>query len=87
MRIYYSLMIKWILYLLVAFLIIDHLWIHYGGPFVEKIRSGYREALRKSVSDKQEFETQQAYKQSMLDKVWESIKNLTKKDEGGKKDE
>ena len=72
---------------MVAFLIIDHLWIHYGGPFIEKKRGEYREGLKKASSDWQGVQTQQAYKQSILDKIWERIKNLTKKDEGGKKNE
>ncbi|WP_029552378.1 hypothetical protein [Thermocrinis jamiesonii] len=80
-------MIKWILYLLVAFLIIDHLWIHYGGPFIEKLRGEYREELKKAVSDEQAIEVQKAYKQSILDKIWESIRSLAKKDQGGEKDE
>ncbi|WP_333785075.1 hypothetical protein [Thermocrinis sp.] len=80
-------MVRWILYLLVGFLIIDHLWIHYGGPFIEKMRGEYREGLKKASSDWQVVQTQQAYKQSILDKIWERIKNLAKKDEGGKKNE
>ena len=72
---------------MVAFLIIDHLWIHYGGPFIEKLRGEFKEELKKAVSDEQAIEVQKAYKQSILDKIWERIKNLTKKDEGGKKNE
>ena len=72
---------------MVAFLIIDHLWIHYGGPFIEKLKDEFKEELKKTVSDEQVIELQKAYKQSILDKIWERIKNLTKKDEGGKKNE
>jgi hypothetical protein len=73
-------MVRWILYLLVGFLIIDHLWVHYGGPFIERLRSGYIEELKKNP-EWQEVELEQAYKQSILDKLWEKIKQLTKKEE------
>ncbi|WP_448588640.1 hypothetical protein [Thermocrinis sp.] len=79
-------MVKWIVYLLVAFLLIDHLWIHYGGPFIERMRADYREELKKS-NDWEQIQAQQAYKQSILDKIWKKITSLAKKDEGGKKDE
>jgi len=64
----------------VGFLIIDHLWVHYGGPFVEKLRGGYTRELKKHP-EWQKVELEQAYKQSILDKLWEKIKQLTKKEE------
>jgi hypothetical protein len=73
-------MVRWILYLLVGFLIIDHLWVHYGGPFIERLRGEYAEELKKHP-EWQDVELQQAYKQSILDKLWERIKQLTKKEE------
>ncbi len=73
-------MVKWIIYLLVGFLIIDHVWVHYGGPFVERLRGGYTEELKKHT-EWQKVETQQAYRQSILDEMWEKIKRLVKKEE------
>jgi hypothetical protein len=73
-------MVRWILYLLVGFLIIDHLWVHYGGPLVERWRGEYAQELKKHP-EWQKVELEQAYKQSILDKLWEKIKQLTKKEE------
>jgi hypothetical protein len=73
-------MARWILYLLVGFLIIDHLWVHYGGPLVERWRGGYTQELKKHP-EWQKVELEQAYKQSILDKLWDRIKQLTKKEE------
>jgi hypothetical protein len=75
-------MVRWVLYLLVGFLVIDHLWVHYGGPFIERLRSGYTEELKKHP-DWQKVELEQAYKQSILDKLWEKIKKINQK--GGEK--
>ena len=72
-------MVRWILYLLVGFLIMDHLWVHYGGPFVDKLRGEYTQELKKHP-EWQKVELKQAYKQSLLDKLWEKIKQLTKKE-------
>jgi hypothetical protein len=72
-------MVRWILYLLVGFLIIDHLWVHYGRPLVERLRGGYTQELKKNP-EWQKVELEQAYKQSILDKLWEKIKQLTKKE-------
>ncbi|MFZ8859044.1 MAG: hypothetical protein ACO2PP_00850 [Thermocrinis sp.] len=74
-------MVKWILYLLVGFLIIDHLWVHYGGPFVERLRSRYVIEEIKKNPEWQKVELEQAYKQSILDRLWDKIKQLTKKEE------
>ncbi len=61
-------------------MIIDHLWVHYGGPFVERLRSGYAQELKKNPEG-QKVELEPAYKQSILDKLWGRIKQLTKKEE------
>ena len=74
-------MVKWIIYLLVGFLIIDHLWVHYGGPFVERLRSRYVIEEIKKNPEWQKVELEQAYKQSILDRLWDKIKQLTKKEE------
>jgi hypothetical protein len=74
-------MVRWILYLLVGFLIIDHLWVHYGGPFIERLRSRYVIEEIKKNPEWQKVELEQAYKQSILDKLWDKIKQLTKKEE------
>lgn len=63
-----------------GFLIIDHLWVHYGGPFVERLRGEYAQKLKKHP-EWQKVELEQAYKQSILDKLWDKIKQLTKKEE------
>jgi len=73
-------MVRWVLYLLVGFLIIDHLWVHYGGPLVERFRGGHTQELKKHP-EWQKVELEQAYKQSILDKIWEKIKQLIKKEE------
>jgi hypothetical protein len=73
-------MVRWILYLLVGFLIVDHLWVHYGGPFVEKLRGGYTQELKKHP-EWQKVELEHAYKQSILDKLWDKVKQLAKKEE------
>jgi hypothetical protein len=74
-------MVRWVLYLLVGFLIIDHLWVHYGGPFIERLRGGYVIEEIKKNPEWQKVELEQAYKQSILDKLWDKIKQLTKKEE------
>ncbi len=62
-------------------MIIDHLWVHYGGTFVERLRSVYIIEELKKHPEWQEVELEQAYKQSILDRLWEKIKQLTKKEE------
>jgi hypothetical protein len=74
-------MVRWSLYLLVGFLIIDHLWVHYGGPFIERLRSRYVIEEIKKNPEWQEVKLEQAYKQSILDRLWDKIKQLTKKEE------
>ena len=80
-------MIKWLIYLLIAFLLIDHFWVHYGGPFLESMRGSYREELKKATQNWEQVQTQQLYKQSILDKILEKLRGLVKKEEGGKANE
>ncbi len=47
---------------------------------MEKLRDGYTEELKKHP-EWQKVELEQAYKQSILDKLWDRIKQLTKKEE------
>lgn len=68
-------MVKWLLGLLVAFLVIDHLWVHYGGPFFEKLRADYREDLKKSGIETQDIQIQQEYRKSILDQLLEKLKS------------
>ncbi|MFN3975568.1 MAG: hypothetical protein ACK4LT_00670 [Aquificaceae bacterium] len=79
-------MVRWILGLVVAFLLIDHIWVHFGGPFIERLRGEYREELKKATGDKA-IELQQSYRKSLLDELWEKAKELVKgkKEEGGVK--
>ncbi|MFN3471207.1 MAG: hypothetical protein ACK4ZR_01190 [Aquificaceae bacterium] len=79
-------MVRWILGLAVAFLLIDHIWVHFGGPFIERLRGEYREELKKATGDKA-IELQQSYRKSLLDELWEKAKELVKgkKEEGGVK--
>jgi len=65
--------VKWPIYLLIIFFLIDHFWVHYGGPFLERIRSSYSEELKKATQNWEQVQTQQIYKQSII-----------KKEEGGK---
>ncbi len=46
---------------------------------MERLRGGYTEELKKNP-EWQKVELEQAYKQSILDKLWEKIKQLTKKE-------
>jgi hypothetical protein len=49
---------------------------------VERLRGEYAQELKKHPDPEwQKVELEQAYKQSLLDKLWEKIKQLTKKEE------
>ncbi|MCS6957585.1 MAG: hypothetical protein RMK75_03900 [Aquificaceae bacterium] len=74
-------LIKWIAGVILAFLIIDHIWVHYGGPFLEKYRSQYREELKKGTVEKQEVPMEQSYRKSILDETWERVKGLLRRDD------
>ncbi|MEJ7554487.1 MAG: hypothetical protein WKI50_00945 [Aquificaceae bacterium] len=74
-------MVRWIVGIILAFILIDHLWVHYGGPLVERLRGEYREELKKGVIEKEEVHLQQSYRKSIIDEVWERIKKVLKKED------
>lgn len=74
-------MIRWLLGLLIAFLIIDHLWVHLGGPFVERLRGEYREEIKSMVKEGQEVKLVQSHRQSIIDQLIQKVKSLLKKEE------
>lgn len=74
-------MVKWIVGIILAFTLIDHLWVHYGGPLAERLRGEYREELKKGVIEKEEVHIQQSYRKSIIDEVWERIKKVLKKED------
>ncbi|MCS7171472.1 MAG: hypothetical protein N3D14_05205 [Aquificaceae bacterium] len=74
-------MVKWISGIIVAFLLIDHFWVHFGGPMAERLRGGYREELKKGFLQKEEVPLQQSYRKSILDELWEKGKGLLKGNE------
>ncbi len=74
-------MVRWIVGIILAFLLIDHLWVHYGGPLAEKVRGQYREELKKSAIEKEDVHLQQSYRKSIIDEAWERIKNALKKED------
>lgn len=47
---------------------------------MEKLRGGYEEELKKHP-EWEKVELEQAYKQSLLDRLWDRIKQLAKKEE------
>jgi len=51
------------------------------------MRGSYREELKKATQNWEQVQTQQLYKQSILDKILEKFKGLVKKEEGGKANE
>lgn len=73
-------MVRWITGIIIAFLVIDHVWIHYGSPIVDKLRSEYRKELKKGAVEKKEVPLEQAYRKSILDKLWEKTKEAIKRD-------
>ncbi len=74
-------MVKWIVGIILAFILIDHLWVHYGGPLAERLRGEYREELKKGAIEKEEVPLQQSYRKSIIDEVWERIKKVLKKED------
>lgn len=74
-------MVRWIIGIILAFLLIDHIWVHYGGPLAEKLRGEYREELKKGTIEKKEVPLQQSYRKSIIDEAWERIKNALKKED------
>ncbi|MEN3034483.1 MAG: hypothetical protein ABDH18_05800 [Aquificaceae bacterium] len=71
---------KWIVGLLIAMLLIDHFWVHYGGKYAEKARSEYREDLKKGLGDAKAVELQQAHRESIIDNIYKTIKNTVQGD-------
>ena len=67
-------------------LLIDHLWVHYGGPIIEKIRGEYREEIKKAVKEGNEVEVQQAYRKSIIDNTVEKVKEWLKRGEEKKEE-
>ncbi len=78
-------MIKWIIGIIIAFLLIDHLWVHVGGKIVERTREDYKEITGKSTIEKTEIPLKQAHRKSILDNLWEQLNNAIKnvRKEGG----
>jgi len=76
-------MVRWILGLLVAFLVIDHLWVHFGGPFVEKLREEYKKEIAK---EGQEVKLAELHKKSIIDQLIERVKGLLGKKEESKEE-
>ncbi len=74
-------MLRWIVGIILAFLLIDHLWVHYGGPVIEELRGKHREELKKGTIEKEEVQLQQSYRKSILDEAWDRIKKVLKKEE------
>ncbi|MCS7307007.1 MAG: hypothetical protein NZ526_00475 [Aquificaceae bacterium] len=74
-------MIKKLLIILVVFLLVDHFWIHYGGAFVEKLKGDYSEGLERRPIETENVQIKQIYKKSILDQLWEKIKNFGKSEE------
>ncbi len=74
-------MVKWIVGIILAFLLMDHLWVHYGGPLAERLRGQYREELKKGDIEKEEVHLQQSYRKSIIDEAWERMKNALKKED------
>lgn len=80
-------MIKWIIGIIIAFLLIDHFWVHVGGKLLERKREDYKEITGKSPVgvEKTGIPLQQAHKKSILDNLWERLNNAIKnvRKEGG----
>lgn len=73
-------MVRWIAGIIIAFLLIDHVWVHYGNPIMDKLRGEYREELKKGSLEREVVPLEQAYRKSILDKLWERVKGMIKKD-------
>jgi len=73
-------MVRWIVGIIIAFLLIDHVWVHYGSPIIDRCRGEYREELKKATNEKEIVPIEQAYRKSLLDELWEKVKGLIKRD-------
>ncbi|ADC88920.1 hypothetical protein Thal_0285 [Thermocrinis albus DSM 14484] len=81
-------MVRWLIGLLVIYLLIDHLWVHYGASFWERYREEYAESLKKYNPDYNPPPIQQTEKQSIIDKLVEKVRSFIKKEkDGGEKNE
>ncbi|MCS6997869.1 MAG: hypothetical protein N2648_00085 [Aquificaceae bacterium] len=78
-------MVKWIVGIILAFLLIDHIWVHYGGPTIERLRDYYGGDIKKKGTEKEEVSVKQAYEKSLLDELWEKGKNLLNREKEEKK--
>jgi len=73
-------MVRWIAGIIIAFLLIDHVWVHYGSPIIDRWRGEYREELKKATNEKEIVPIEQAYRKSLLDELWEKVKGFIKRD-------
>ncbi|MCS7262960.1 MAG: hypothetical protein NZ560_06060 [Aquificaceae bacterium] len=82
-------MVKWIVGLILALLVIDHLWVRYGGPVAERLRGEYGQELKKHAQEHGHtvVPTQQAYRKSIIEELVEKAKTKLKEEEGQKSDE
>ncbi|MEZ0360526.1 MAG: hypothetical protein ABWK04_01325 [Hydrogenobacter sp.] len=62
-------MVKYIIYLLLAFLLIDHMWTHFGPKIINAIASDLAGKEVKVVQEDEE-------KKSVIDNTLEKIKEL-----------
>ncbi|MCX8075588.1 MAG: hypothetical protein N3C57_01025 [Aquificaceae bacterium] len=67
--------------MLVVFLLVDHFLIHYGGAFVERLKGDYSKNLEKRPIETENVQIKQIYKKSILDQLWDKIKNFGKGEE------
>lgn len=74
-------MLKWILGIIVALLLIDHIWVHFGGPTIEKLRGQYEEDIKKGMKDSEEVALQQLHRKSIIDGLIEKAKSLVRKEQ------
>ncbi|MGC8852115.1 MAG: hypothetical protein ACP5P0_00760 [Hydrogenobacter sp.] len=65
-------MMKYIVYLLLAFLIIDHVWTHFGPKIINSIASELAGKEIKVVEETQD-------KKSVLDHAWDKLIELKEK--------
>lgn len=72
-------MMKWITGILLAFLLIDHVWVHYGGPLAERLRGQYREELKRNGPEKEKVSSPQPYRRSILEEAWGRIEGMLKR--------
>ncbi|MFN3946467.1 MAG: hypothetical protein ACK4LA_00040 [Aquificaceae bacterium] len=80
-------MVRWVVGILIIFLLIDHFWVHVGKSYLDRLRGEYRQEL-KNATENETIELQESYKKSILDELWEKAKEVIQKakksEEGGK---